>query len=263
MNLRGTVADFETCALSDFRYLPASVFALWGCLVQQGAQIRGTNKAVWGGMGCCQLVSFILLAAGLGNLSAQAQESRIGTVVATDRNIVYVKTSFGPVTVRVESAARIWKGDDGMDVSAIDVGDEVSMRGITDVDGYFVPSQIWVNIGSLDGVITSVDGDAVDVRVVRNDDANETKRIRLTPKSLSAQNHLLRRQDIRPGRVVRVIGLILKDGTIRASRFIVYVNGRPVDSSIAKYIDPATGRIMDKSQGSVEQSPLTHESPRQ
>ncbi len=207
----------------------------------------------------CQLVCVILLAAGLGNLSAQSPE---GTVVATDRNIIYVKTSFGPVTVRVESATRIWKGDDGVDVGSIDVGDEVSMRGITDVDGNFVPSEVWVNISSLDGVITSVHGDAVDVRVIRNDDANETKRIRLTPKTLSAQNRPLRRQDLQPGRVVRVIGLALKDGMIQASRFIVYVNGRPVDSSVTKYVDPSTGRVTDKSQQAADQSP-PNELPRQ
>lgn len=184
-----------------------------------------------------------------GRVSAQSNPpiiSESGTVVVTYGQSIYLSTSSGPLTVRVSPSTRIWKGEDGVGISAIRPQDELAVRGVADPSGVFVASEIWANIVSLDGVVNSVSGNNVDIQVVRNDSVSEVKRIRVTNKTVSSQSRPLKKENIQVGRCVRVIGLALEDGTIQASRLIVYVSGHPVDSTATKYVDPETGRIVDK-----------------
>jgi len=120
------------------------------------------------------------------------------------------------------------------------------MRGVIDVDGSFVPSEIWVNITILDGVVKSVSGNVVVVDVIRNDSVSQTRSVKLSDKTLSSQDVPLRKEQVQVGRVVQVIGLALEDGTIQATRVRVYVNGRLIDSTGSKHVNPVTGRVIDK-----------------
>jgi len=188
-----------------------------------------------------------------GKVTAQSDSSRLsqnksGTVLAIDGDIIHTSSFPDPITAKFNSTTRIWKGEDGVAISAIRVGDEIAMRGFTDIDGSFVPSEVWVNIVSLDGIIASVDGPIVDVQVVPHGDdyVSEVRRIRLSNKTLSSEDIPLKYDHVQVGRVVRVIGLVLEDGTIQAYRVTMYVNGRPVDSLGRRYVDPLTGRISDK-----------------
>jgi hypothetical protein len=192
--------------------------------------------------------SLILLALAAGVLRAQPKavpQGSSGTVVAVDRNVIFLNGGTGSIAVKTNAATRIWKGEDGVDISAIQPGDELAMRGVRDADGTFVPSEMWANITALDGIIESVNGPDVEVQVIRNYSVSEKKHIRLTTKTLSSHD-LLKREHVQVGRDIRVIGLALADGTIQASRVTVYVNGRPVDSVATKYMDPQTGKIIHK-----------------
>jgi hypothetical protein len=152
-------------------------------------------------------------------------------VVAIDRDRVYVNNSTGPLTVRIKPSTRIWKGEFGIKVDAIRPGDDLAMRGVMDVNGSFLPSEIWVNITILDGVVNSVDGDTIVVDVVRNDSVSHTRIVRLSDKTLSTQDVPLKKEQVQIGRIVHVVGLALEDGTVQATRVRVYVNGRPIDST--------------------------------
>lgn len=173
-------------------------------------------------------------------------ETRTGVVVATDRNIIYMTDSSGPVTVRISSSTRIWKGELGVDVSAIRPGDEIAVRGVRGADGSVVASQLWVNIVSLDGTITAVNGAVVSVREILHESLGEIKSIKLTDKTVTEQDNPVRKEDVQIGRYVHIIGLALEDGTVQATRFTVYVNGRPVDSRATKYVEPDTGQAVKK-----------------
>ena len=161
-------------------------------------------------------------------------QSKSGIVVAVDRDRVYVNSSSGPLTVKTKPSTRIWKAEFGVKVDAIRPGDDLAMRGVIDVDGSFVPSEIWVNITVLDGVVKSVDGNVVVVDVIRNDSVSQTRSVKLSDKTLSLQDVPLRKEQVQIGRVVQVIGLALEDGTVQATRVRVYVNGRPIDSTGSK-----------------------------
>lgn len=153
-----------------------------------------------------------------------------GVVLKTDGDVIRLNGPSGPVTVKCVRTTRVWKGEDGASVTSIRPGDEVAIRGRKSADGKVTAFEVWVNIVSLDGIIARVDGPVIDVDVVRNDSAKEIRRVRLTAKTQSSGNEPFKYEHLQVGRVVRVIGLALKDGTIQAFRIAVYVNGKPVDS---------------------------------
>jgi hypothetical protein len=187
-----------------------------------------------------------VIGAALNRANGQPTESKLGIVTGTDRNAIYLRGATGPIAIRTVPDTRIWKGEDGVDIAVIRTGDEVAARGNRDPDGTFIAFEIWVNITSLNGVIEWIDGNSVTVRTIQNDERSEIRQITITGKTLASRENLLRKSDLQAGRIVHVIGLSLEDGTIQASRIVVYVNGRPVDVKAGKYKDPGTGQIVDK-----------------
>ena len=175
-----------------------------------------------------------------------AVESRSGIVVAVDRNQVFLNSAGGGLTLKMTSAVRIWKGEDGAPLSAIRPGDDLALRGVMDTDGTFVPSEVWVNITALDGMITKLDGSTATIDLVRNDSVRQKKVVKITDKTLTDRDGPFKKEYLQVGRVVRVIGLALEDGTIQATRVTVYVNGKPVGSEGSKVIDMLTGKIVDR-----------------
>jgi uncharacterized protein DUF5666 len=180
------------------------------------------------------------------NWAQQAAHSRSGIAIAIDGDKIYVSTDSGPLTVKPKPSTRIWKGEYSSKIDVIRPGDDLAMRGVVGPDGSFVPSDIWVNITVLDGVVKSIEGTTIEVDAIRNDSVSETKTVKLTDGTLSSQNIPLKKEVVQVGRIVQVIGLALEDGSIQATRVRVYVNGRLLDATGTKYVDPRTGAIVDK-----------------
>lgn len=175
-----------------------------------------------------------------------AAHSRSGIVIASDADKIELNTGSGPLTVRPKPSTRIWKGEYGSNIEVIRPGDDVAMRGTMGPDGSFVPSDLWVNMAILDGVVRSIKGSTIEVDTIRNDGLSERKTVKLTDQTLSSQDIPTKKETVQTGRIVQVIGLALGDGTIQASRIRVYVNGRPVETTGTKFLDPRTGAIMEK-----------------
>lgn len=177
---------------------------------------------------------------------ARRVESKSGIVVAVDRNLIFIRTADGGLTLKLGGSVHIWKGEDGAPITAIRPGDDLAMRGVMDSDGTFVPTEIWVNIVALDGIIKKVEGSILTLDVVRNDSIAQNKVVRVTGKTLSARDVPIGKEQLQVGREVRVIGLALEDGTVQGTRINVYVNGRPVDSEGSKLLDPLTGKTVER-----------------
>jgi hypothetical protein len=172
-------------------------------------------------------------------------ESQSGIVAGIDRDQVFVTNGSGGLTLKMKGTVRIWKGEDGVPVSAIRLGNDLVMRGERDSDGTFVPSEIWVNITALDGIVKRIEGSAFTVEVVRNDSVPQVRTVKVTSKTVSGGEAPFKREQLQVGRLVRVIGLALEDGTVQASRITVYVKGRPIGSEGSKVMDP-TGKIRER-----------------
>ena len=175
-------------------------------------------------IGYLALAALVLPAAG----GAPPVESRSGMVVSVDGDRIIVSGGGGGFTLKLTDSVRIWKGEDGALPGAIQLGDDLAMRGEIDADGTFVPSEIWVNITALDGVIRKIDGPVVKVDVVRNDSVRQTKLVRVSKKTMSDTDAPFERKQLKVGRVMRVIGLALNDGSVQASRITVYLDGKPL-----------------------------------
>jgi hypothetical protein len=173
----------------------------------------------------------------------QLPKGKAGIVVAVEGNTIYATNSVGPVTVKVGATTRIWKGTSDAGISAIVPGDDILMRGVTDTVGNFVPSEIWVNLASVEGVVHTVNGNAVDISPFRVERVGQITRVRITDRTATTANIKI---DIQPGRHVHVIGLAIPDGTIEATKLTVYINGQPAGSKATRFIDPYTGNIIER-----------------
>jgi hypothetical protein len=84
--------------------------------------------------------------------------------------------------VDLRSVIDVWK-ETSVPASAIELNDELSLNGLRAGDG-FVARYVWVNIGRLDGVIRSVDGNDIvllaSVRSGKADFATREVRVRLS-----------------------------------------------------------------------------------
>lgn len=101
--------------------------------------------------------------------AAPPVESKSGIVVAVDGNRIFLNNGAGGLTLKMKSSVRIWKGEDGVPISAIRPGDDLAMRGVMDTDGTFVPAEIWVNIVAIDGLLKAINGALITIDVVRNE----------------------------------------------------------------------------------------------
>jgi hypothetical protein len=124
--------------------------------------------------------------------------------------------------VDLRSVADVWK-ETSMSGSAIEVNDTLDVNGNRTGDA-FVARYAWVNIGHLDGVIRSVDGNEVVLLAYqRSSDASRELRVALS--------HFLEVERVSPGAtgagsradltVGRVVGMVLyrpRDGLPRATR---------------------------------------------
>jgi hypothetical protein len=170
----------------------------------------------------------------------------VGIAIGADVDKIYVKTGSGLLIVKPNPSTRIWKGEYGSKIDVIRPGDDLAMRGVAGPDGSFIPSEIWVNITILEGVVKSVKDNIIEVDAIRNDSVKETKAVKLTDGTLSTQDPPLRKDVVQVGRTVQVIGLALDDGSIQATRVRVYLNGRFLDATGTEFVDPRTGAIVDK-----------------
>jgi hypothetical protein len=174
-------------------------------------------------------LTVILAATAAAQSAPPPVENWIGTIASVDGDSIVVTTGASPLTVHITADTSIWKGGWGAKREEIHTGDDISLRGVRMRSGELDAKEITLNVASLDGVITRVNGEMVDLRPIRNDKA-ASRRVVLNDKTESSIGRRVRQQDIQAGRNVFVVGLKREDGTILATRFVVYVNGKPADA---------------------------------
>ncbi|MEP7365890.1 MAG: CRTAC1 family protein [Acidobacteriota bacterium] len=157
-------------------------------------------------------------------LSAQERagvSSFSGIVAAVGGDWVELKTGPGVERIQIGPKTNVWKGEDGMAVSVIHVGDEVTGRGVREVPDRIVASEMWVNIVSLDIAIVKWNGTEAEVRVGQNDQSSKPGRMRLTEKTAFTSGRPVSAEKLPLGQFMRVVGLRLDDGTIQATRVLI------------------------------------------
>jgi hypothetical protein len=166
----------------------------------------------------------------------------IGTVKSISGGIISVDAGGQVTTVVADERTEIWKGKIFHDLSLVQVGDDFAGRCRADANGRLVAELIELNVVNFFGVIAKVDGDRFEMLTNPNADpqsAYEKKRLIVSVDSDTLFDASAK-EDIKTGRDVQMVGLGLKNGTVRATRLTVYEGNRPVRMRDGKVL-PLTG----------------------
>lgn len=144
-----------------------------------------------------------------------------GRSFAADEAEIYATSNSRPLTIKLHKGQTVWKGPLGSGLTVIHPGDELILRGKTDADGTFVPSDIWCNITALSGRISAVSADAVSF-MAAEPQAVTPRRVVLTAKTLSECEGVTDGSALVVGRAVQVVGVATTDGAILATRVILF-----------------------------------------
>lgn len=161
---------------------------------------------------------------------ASSGRSIVGTVAAVSESVISVRTGTQVIPVAVDQRTEIWKGAVFHDTSPLRVGDDILARARIDSNGALVAEAVWLDIVNFSAVVTGVRASGFEVLTNPNADPqsaykSEHKTVNLAGDTVFEAST---RGDVRVGRTVQVVGLDLRNGTVRATRVTVYEGNRPV-----------------------------------
>jgi len=166
-------------------------------------------------------------------------------VKAISGNYITVESGGRTITVVTDGHTQVWKGKTSNDLGLVQVGDDFAGRCRSDASGRLVADLIELNVVNFFGVITKVDssGDSFEMFANPNADPHsayvqKTLRISVDADTIFDASA---KEDIRIGRGVQMVGLELRNGTIRATRLTVYEGQKPVRMKAGAKVMPLTG----------------------
>lgn len=151
---------------------------------------------------------------------------RDGTVLSVSGDQVVLQTkSRGNVSLQLSSATRIWKGgwNSGL---PINVGDHVDAWGTPNGTGLNV-EKMWVNIVNLMGKITSLTSTSGSPQLNFADGRTGNQVVQINQNTIVDQGTKPETTygsgtvSLQTGQLMQIIGLLLSDGTVQATRLII------------------------------------------
>jgi hypothetical protein len=132
--------------------------------------------------------------------------------------------------VTTDPHTEVWKGQTFHDLLQIRIGDGFSARCGTDENGKLGAEAVWLNIINFPGGITKLGGDGFEMLTNPNADphsAYEKKTLKVVVDANTEFDDGAK-GGLKVGREIQMVGLDLKNGTVRATRLTVYEGNRPV-----------------------------------
>ena len=166
----------------------------------------------------------------------------IGTVKSISGNVISVETGKRVIAVFADGNTDIWKGKIFHDLLLVQVGDDFAGRCRADASDRLVADLIELNVVNFFGIITRVGGGGDSFDMFTNPKADPQsvyikKNLKVTVDSDTLFSSSAE-EDLKAGRDVQMVGLDLKNGTIRATRVTVYERNRPVRMGNGKVLPP-------------------------
>src|ERR1035437_274266 len=176
------------------------------------------------------------------SLSVHPSIPVIGTVKSISGNQISVESGTRIIAVATDDHTEVWKGKSFHDLSPLQIGDDFAGRCRADASGKLVAEVIWLNIVNFFGIITKVEGGGDSFDMFTNPKADPQsgyikKNLKVTVDSDTLFSSSAE-EDLKAGRDVQMVGLDLKNGTIRATRMTVYEGNRPVRMGNGKVLPP-------------------------
>jgi hypothetical protein len=168
----------------------------------------------------------------------------IGTVKAISGDIIYVASDGHVTSVFTNDHTKVWKGKIFHDLSLVLVGDDFAGRCREDASGRLVAELIELNVINFFGVIAKVEGGGEKFEMFTNPKADpqsgyEKKRL-VVVVDVDTIFTASAKEDLKAGRDIQMVGLDLRNGTVRATRVTIYDGDWPVRMKDGKVI-PVTG----------------------
>jgi hypothetical protein len=166
----------------------------------------------------------------------------IGIVKSISGNVITVDSGDRVTAVLTNERTEVWKGKIFHDLSLILVGDDFAGRCRNDASGRLVAELIELNVVNFFGIITKVEGGGEKFEMFTNPKADpqsgyEKKRLVVVVDADTIFTASAK-EDLKAGRDVQMVGLDLRDGTVRATRLTVYEGNWPVRMKDGKVLPP-------------------------
>ena len=170
----------------------------------------------------------------------------IGIVKSISGNVISVDAGERIVAVFADEHTEIWKSKIFHDLSLVQVGDDFAARCRADNSGRLVAELIELNVVAFFGIITKVDGGGESFDMLTNPNADPQsgyvkKNLKVTVDADTIFTASAK-EDLKAGRDVQMVGLDLKNGTVRATRLTVYEGNWPVRMKDGKVLPPTGPR---------------------
>lgn len=197
-----------------------------------GRTIGGTNKmirrrfmtiATGAGFG-----STILSQSPVMSAYAQDEHTKIRSIVqcrlvALQGSTLYCSEGGVPHTLSLSPALRVWKGKERQGVAELRNGDMLDLKLEPGQDGSYVVTYIWANLVKYEGIIGSAVGNRLELFPFSPRTAQTTASTAVTfvidSDTEIASGRTL--ADLRPQRPALIIGLLLENGTVKATKVIL------------------------------------------
>ena len=168
----------------------------------------------------------------------------LGTVKAISVNVIYVDSGGHVTSVFTGDHTEVWKGKTSHDLSLVLVGDDFAGRCREDASGRLVAELIELNVVNVFGIITKVEGGGEKFEMSTNPNADPKSGYERKVQKVVVDSATIftasAKEDLKAGRDIQMVGLDLRNGTVRATRVTVYEGKWPVRMQNGKVM-PTTG----------------------
>ena len=145
-----------------------------------------------------------------------------GWVIGVAPGQLKVRAYDGQYVAQISKDSEIWKGDWDKNAT-IEAGDRIEARGTRRDGWYFDVERMWVNIVNLIGPVSNIRETTEHLQLTQQDRFRGPLSVAVDRRTLivsSGQEQLYAPGQLRliPGQRPQIIGLLLKDGSVRATR---------------------------------------------
>ncbi len=148
----------------------------------------------------------------------------IGTILEVSAREIQVKTPARTVGFRVNTDTEVYKSDTNSDLTALRIGDLVSVHGVRDASGAAVATAISARKVTVRAVVRRVNRAGGEIlAILETGRAAGTRIVRYYPSTVFGAGESV----LSLGQEILVVGLEVRDGGIDAARIAVYNTDLP------------------------------------
>lgn len=179
------------------------------------------------GVALAGIAAFALTNNALAQIRPHSDTSRVniaGTVEAASGKLISIRTGASVFTFRANDQTVVWKGSMFHDLSPVAKGDDLFATCRNDEAGDLVAETIWLNMVNAFGVVNKVNRHGFEMLASSSsqEPSAHAEAKKLVWVDSDTVFNASAKEDLKVGRHVYLMGVGLKNGTLKAIRLTVY-----------------------------------------